>query len=168
MDHAQALAIAEQCRAALAPYCGRIEIAGSIRRRKPQVKDIELIAIPKLITTGLFGDEMVTDPGFCTVVNQWLAIKGKPEGKYTQRQLPEGIVLDLFMADTDNWGLTLAMRTGSAAFSHHVLATSWVKAGYKSVNGHLCRGSQLVPMREEADLFTLLGIPWINPEAREV
>jgi DNA polymerase/3'-5' exonuclease PolX len=42
MDYVQALAIAEQTRTALAPYCERIEIAGSIRRQKPQVKDIEL------------------------------------------------------------------------------------------------------------------------------
>jgi len=71
MDHAQALTIAEQCRKALAPYCERIEIAGSIRRGKPQVKDIELVAMPKMVPTGLFGDAMVTDPDFCALVNQW-------------------------------------------------------------------------------------------------
>jgi len=72
------------------------------------------------------------------------------------------------MADLDNWGLTFAVRTGSAAFSRRILATGWVKAGYKSVDGHLYRGAQLVPIREEVELFTLLGIPWVAPEAREV
>jgi DNA polymerase/3'-5' exonuclease PolX len=52
MDGAQALAIAERTRAALAPYCDRIEIAGSIRRRNPSVKDIELVAIPRQVPTG--------------------------------------------------------------------------------------------------------------------
>jgi DNA polymerase/3'-5' exonuclease PolX len=107
MEHAHALVIAEQARAALAPSCHRIEIAGSIRRRRPQVKDIELVAIPKQVATGLFGDEWVTDPDFCAVVNQWPAIKGQPTGKYTQRWLPEGITLDLFMADAENWGSSL-------------------------------------------------------------
>jgi DNA polymerase/3'-5' exonuclease PolX len=102
MDHAGAFAIAEQCRAVLAPFCARIEIAGSIRRGKPQVKDIELVAMPRQVPTGLFGDELVTDPDFCAVVNQWPAVKGTPEGRYTQRRLPEGIALDLFMADVEN------------------------------------------------------------------
>jgi DNA polymerase/3'-5' exonuclease PolX len=168
MHRSAALFIAERTRAALAPYCRRIEIAGSVRRGKPEVKDIELVAMPNTVPTGLFGDELVTDPGFCAVVNQWPAVKGTPEGKYAQRRLPEGIVLDLFMADSDNWGLIFAMRTGSATFSHHVLAAGWVKAGYTSSQGYLHRRGQRVPVREEADLFSLLGIPWVAPEAREV
>ena len=35
-------------------------------------------------------------------------MKGEPTGKYTQRRLPEGLTLDLFMADANNWGLILA------------------------------------------------------------
>lgn len=168
MEHAQALAIAEHTRAVLAPYCARIDIAGSIRRRKPQVKDIELVAIPRQVPTGLFGDELVTDPDFCAVVNQWPAVKGTPSGRYTQRRLPEGIILDLFMADPDNWGFILALRTGSAAFSQHILGASWVRAGYRSMDGMLHKDGALIPVREERDLFTLLGIPWVGPEAREV
>jgi DNA polymerase/3'-5' exonuclease PolX len=168
MEHAQALAIAEHTRVTLEPYCHRIEIAGSIRRRKAQVKDIEIVAIPKMVTVGLFGDELATDPDFCAAVNQWPAMKGTPEGKYTQRQLPEGIVLDLFRADVENWGLILAVRTGSAAFSHQILGASWVRAGYRSGGGMLHKDGALIPVREEYDLFTLLGIPWIDPQAREV
>jgi DNA polymerase/3'-5' exonuclease PolX len=126
------------------------------------------VALPKLVPADLFGDEMTTDPNFCAVVNQWPAVKGQPTGKYTQRLLPDGIVLDLFMADPDNWGLIFALRTGSAAFAHHILATGWVKAGYTSSHGHLYRGSQLVPVREEHELFALLGLPWVDPGGREV
>jgi DNA polymerase/3'-5' exonuclease PolX len=167
MPYAQALAVAERTRDALVPDCERIAIAGSIRRRKPQVKDIELVAIPRQVPTGLFGDEWVTDPDFCAVVNQWPAVKGRPEGKYTQRQL-DGIVLDLFMADAENWGLIVAVRTGSAAFSHHILASGWVKAGYRSEAGRLRKHGQIIPVREEHDLFALIGLPWVEPESREV
>lgn len=132
------------------------------------MKDIELVAIPRQVPTGLFGDELVTDPGFCAVVNQWPAVKGTPEDKYTQRRLPEGIILDLFMAAPDNWGYILAIRTGSAAFSRHILGASWVRAGYRSVGGMLHKDGALIPVREECDLFTLLGIPWVDPQAREV
>jgi DNA polymerase/3'-5' exonuclease PolX len=166
---AQADRIAEATRAALSPYCERIAIAGSVRRRRSFVGDIEIACIPRLIPTGLFGDELITDPDFCAMVNQWPAVRGKPDAKHTQRRLPDGILLDLFMADAENWGLIFAIRTGSADFSRHILATGWVKAGYHSDEGRLrARDGTIVPVREEHDLFTLLGIPWVDPEAREV
>ncbi|HMS44057.1 MAG TPA: hypothetical protein PKE69_27770, partial [Pyrinomonadaceae bacterium] len=31
----------------MSPYCAQILIAGSIRREKPEVKDIEIVAVPK-------------------------------------------------------------------------------------------------------------------------
>lgn len=61
----KALEIAERIKELLAPYSERIEIAGSIRRKKPEVKDVELVAIPKPYDVGLF------ESGIATVVNQW-------------------------------------------------------------------------------------------------
>jgi DNA polymerase/3'-5' exonuclease PolX len=140
------------------------------RRQRPTIGDIEVVCIPQQVPGGLFSDEFTVDPEFCAAVNQWPAVKGQPTGKYTQRSLPGGMKLDLFMADVDNWGLIYAVRTGSATFSHQVLATQWVKRGYKSIEGRLTRLSdgQVIPIREEADLFTLLRIPYLNPAAREV
>ena len=41
----------------LAPVCERIEIAGSIRRKKPTIGDVEIVCIPKLVTaTNLLGE----------------------------------------------------------------------------------------------------------------
>jgi DNA polymerase/3'-5' exonuclease PolX len=170
MELTHALAIAERVHAALAPFCDRLEIAGSVRRRTPQVKDLELVAIPKQVPADLFGAERQVDPAFCAVVTQWVKVKGEPTGKYTQRLLPEGLKLDLFMADADSFGLIYAVRTGSADFSHRVLATQWVKQGYKSHGGRLMRlrDGQVIPIREEAELFALLGLPWVEPPKREV
>jgi DNA polymerase/3'-5' exonuclease PolX len=56
-----------------------------------------------------------------------------------------------------------------ATMSREVLATGWVKAGYRSEDGRLrARDGSIIPVREEHDLFDLLGIPWVTPEAREV
>ena len=41
----EARAIADDVMVRLAPHCHRIQIAGSIRRLKPIVKDIEIVAI---------------------------------------------------------------------------------------------------------------------------
>jgi DNA polymerase/3'-5' exonuclease PolX len=45
-----ATTLAAKLVAQLAPYCERIEVAGSVRRQKDIVGDIELVAIPKLET----------------------------------------------------------------------------------------------------------------------
>lgn len=49
---ADARHVAEALVRELAPACDRIEIAGSIRRQKPWVSDIELVAIPQLGAAG--------------------------------------------------------------------------------------------------------------------
>jgi DNA polymerase/3'-5' exonuclease PolX len=169
MNLNQATEIAERIRAQLAPFCERIEIAGSIRRRKPEVGDIEIVCIPKTWETGMFfGGDTIVDPGFCSLVNRWPAVKGKPTGKYTQRLLPEGVALDIFITRPENWGLIFAIRTGSADFSHHILATSWCRAGYHSINGILYKDGQTHPVREERELFNLIGLPWVEPWERNL
>jgi len=153
----KAKAIAEKYLNLLKPYCQRIEIAGSIHREKPEVKDIEIVAIPKDLTE------------FSNEVNKLEKVKGEPTGKYTMRVLPEGIKLDLFIANERNWGLIFAIRTGSAEFSHKVLATGWVKKGYHSVNGMLVsQNGREIEVREEKDLFDLIGIPYIGSGLRNL
>lgn len=162
MQYHQAFKIAQNIKDALAPHCERIEIAGSIRRKKNEVKDIEIVAIPKPYETGLF------ESGIATVVNQWQKVKGELPCKYTQRILPEGIKLDLFFAQRDNWGLIFAIRTGSADYSHKVLATEWVKRGYTSIGGYLCANGRPIPILEEEDLFKRIGVSFIPPELRNL
>jgi DNA polymerase/3'-5' exonuclease PolX len=82
--------------------------------------------------------------------------------------LPDAIALDLFFATAENWGLIYAIRTGSADYSHRVLACGWVRNGYKSAFGMLTRDGVAVPVREERDLFRLAGVPWVDPEARSL
>ena len=175
MNLTQAQEIAERVRAEMAPHCVRCEIAGSIRRRRPEVGDIEIVAIPRPYDVGLF------ESGIAPIVNRWPKIKGELPCKYTQRMLPEGIALDLFLATEDNWGVIYAVRTGSARFAHEVLARGWVRAGFKSVGGLLVSVESLDKdmgnyhtmvggirrIREEADLFRLIGVPFVPPEERE-
>jgi DNA polymerase/3'-5' exonuclease PolX len=169
LEHARL--IAEELVKLLAPHCERIQIAGSIRREKPEVKDIEIVAIPKPYEIGLF------ESGIATVVNRWQKIKGELPCKYTQRLIAPlrhdnvgNIKLDLFFATPKNWGLILAIRTGSADYSHLVLAQGWVRKGYESIDGNLfhktSKWERSIP--EEKDLFALIGIDWAEPKEREV
>lgn len=159
MKLTEAKAIAERVVETLRPFSDRICIAGSIRREKPEVKDIEVIRIPT-------SRELIN---FCQTVDKWKKVKGNPYGKYTQRDLPEGIKLDLFMVTKETWALQLAIRTGSADFSYKVLASGWSAKGYVSEGGILTRGdgTVVVKLEEEEDLFDLIGIPYIEPHKRE-
>jgi len=150
----EAQKIAEKYIGILKPYCQRIKVAGSIKREKSEVKDLEIVCIPQDLI------------GFSAEVNKLEKVKGEPTGKYTQRILPEGIKLDLFMANERNWGLIYAIRVGSAGFSHKVLACGWVKAGYRSDKGMLIKNGQEIEVKEEEDLFRIIGIPFIEPKLR--
>jgi DNA polymerase/3'-5' exonuclease PolX len=172
----EAARIAAAIAADLAPYCDRIQIAGSVRRRKEVVGDIEMVAIPRYAPAGLFGD--------CTANLLWehlhasdayrFAKGDHPAGRYYQLALPihAGMQLDLFLAQPDNWGLTLLVRTGSAAFSTAMLARWKRRQGIGrdlpgSVDGRLVtREGQVVPTPEEETVFQLLGMQPVPPERR--
>jgi DNA polymerase (family 10) len=162
--------------AELAPSCARIQVAGSVRRRKEVVGDIEIVAIPRYVPAGLFGD--------CTTNLLWEHLhasdayrftKGDhPAGRYYQLTLPRhaGVQLDLFLAQPDNWGLTLLLRTGSAPFSTAMLAR-WKRLQglgrdqLGSIDGRLVtRDDRVVPTPEEETVFQLLGMQPVPPERR--
>jgi DNA polymerase/3'-5' exonuclease PolX len=156
--------------------CDRIQVAGSVRRRKEVVGDIEMVAIPRYAPAGLFGD--------CTASLLWERLhasdayrftKGdRADGRYYQLTLPmyAGMQLDLFLAQPDNWGLTLLVRTGRAAFSTAMLARWKRLQGIGrdqpgSVDGRLVtRDGRVVPTPEEETVFQLLGMQAVPPERR--
>jgi DNA polymerase/3'-5' exonuclease PolX len=172
----EAESIARAIVADLLPCCGRIDVAGSVRRRKELVGDIELVAIPRYTAAGLFGDrranalwEHLHSSG------AYRFTKGdNPEGRYYQLALPAhaDLQVDLFLAQPDNWGLTLLVRTGSAEFSTAILAR-WKKVqgigrdAAGSIDGRLVtRDGAVVPTPEEETVFSLVGLAPIPPECR--
>lgn len=161
---AEALNIATGIVAELGPHCERIEIAGSIRRQRPTIGDIEIVCIP-----APYDASPLFRSGIALVVEQWPKVRGELPCRYTQRLHPSGMKVDLFMPDPAGFGLQLAIRTGSAAWSHQVLATAWVRAGFRSEVGLLrdYAGRSIVTP-DERKLFTLIGLPWVEPVDREV
>ncbi len=161
MQYKLALEIAQKIVSELAPHSERLEIAGSIRRKKPEVGDIEVVCIPKPYETGLF------ESGIACVVNKWGKVKGTLPCKYTQRMLPEGIKLDLFFAEEGNWGNIFVIRTGSAEYVK-MIANRWVWWGYKGKDGYLHREGNKYGCKEEKDLFDMLGLEMPEPHLRNI
>jgi DNA polymerase/3'-5' exonuclease PolX len=162
----EALDIAANTLTILRPHCHKVNIAGSVRRGRSAIGDLEIVCLPDrspLESTPLFAS------GFAAAVEQWPGVVGKPDGRYTQRLLPCGLKLDLFMPHPDGYGLIMAIRTGSADWAHKVLATSWRRSGFHSDKGLLRRkDGSVVPCRTERELFDVIGLRWVEPVDREV
>lgn len=182
----------------LKPFCTKLNIAGSIRRQKPEVKDIEIVCLPRYITRtqgDLFGDvETVTEvtPNFMAEINgHGEVVKGKPDGKYMQIYLRfYNINLDLFMPSPDDYYRQYAIRTGSADYAARTIAAGWKKKGWCGSDKGLRLIKDCVEMKQpdgkskwtcinheaqkppvwesEAEFFDWLGVPLIMPKLRTI
>lgn len=154
----------------LSPFVKKAEIAGSIRRRKPQdIKDIEIVCIPEEIQVigDLFSQKTVRVPGFINWVNQWNRIKGDPEeGKYCQREIIPGVILDLFIADEDNFGWQYLLRTGPSEFNINIILPRLKDRGVLSVDGYLTRDGERIPVSREEEVFALAEMDFIPANIR--
>jgi len=190
MNYGKALPIAEKFKDAISPYCDRVEIAGSVRRHRADVGDIEIVCIPKFetyeVSDGLFTKLKTTyNRGFIKIVDSMNILKGDAEnGKYMMRYSGRAeIKFDIFVACKENWGYQFAIRTGSAKFSHLVLALGWSKKGFRGHEGFLysrddyekidgklvlMKDAKIVPLYEEIDLFNLIGMDFVEPENRNL
>lgn len=181
MERSKALDIAQSYLREFLPSCERIEIAGSIRRGKQDVHDIELVAIPKPFSAAdLFGQPIASlnaltamiDIGFLDMLpgRDYKVIKGGP--KYKQLELPEGINLDLFIVTPPaQWGVLFAIRTGPADFSQWCV-TPRRKGGCMPLcaeqkNGCVYVNGAPIPMPDEIDYLNFLGLGWISPKDRK-
>lgn len=171
MLYEEAHALAEEVKAVLAEGCERIEIAGSLRRKKAEIGDIELVAIPKMApVAGLFeanaGEISLLDE---VVSAHYPVIKGGP--KYKQLNLGN-ILCDLFIQpDPATWGTNMMIRTGCAEFSQWMVTErqkGGALPGYMVVtDARLWAGGRLVETPEEEDFFHAIGLRWIPPEERD-
>lgn len=159
-----ALDVAQHVGGLLDEHCYTWVIAGSIRREKPEVKDIEIVCVPKPFETGLF------ESGIATVLKKWPKIKGDLDKhcKYTQRILPGGMTLDLFFADEKNFGNIFLIRTGDWEFSKHFMGVLLPRQGYKSEGGYVTKNGKIISTPDERNLFELAKVKWIEPKHRTI
>ena len=176
MSYNSAKKLAEQIKTVLAPSCQRIEIAGSIRRQKKTVGDIEIICIPKYIED-MFGQQYHSGLTVLDFTLRGLVESGRlqqPEkdgGKYKQFGIPaiKNLHLDLFITDQACWGVNYAIRTGPAKFSQRLVTQRW-KGGLLPNTCHvygsrLWKYSKRLKTPEEEDFLKIAG-GWVEPEER--
>jgi DNA polymerase/3'-5' exonuclease PolX len=163
MSYAEAKDLTERLITRLAPACARLEIAGSVRRKKPEVGDLELVVIPQTENiVDMFGSLFKLDA----------AIPGQLiKGGNNYRKYDLGpITLDLFLTTPEKWGCIFTIRTGSAEFSHRLVTArkfgGLCPSNLKFKDGRIWDGDTTLETPEEADVFKALHMYWIEPEKR--
>jgi len=189
MKRVAALSIAQNLVEELIPVCERIQIAGSLRREKSEVKDIEIVAIPARGEThviDMFGN--VIESKKCSTLDTLLDFNLGQEAfawekdeeikrwgpRYKRlRHRETGIRCDMFLTDKERWAYQLTIRTGPAGFSKAIVTLA-LRRGWHFTDSllHLHTKDEGKPcpvgekcsfvrqINTEAELFKVLGLPW--------
>lgn len=137
---------------------GRIEVAGSIRRRRETVRDIDILV------TSARPQEVMEVFVHLPHVNRVLAHGETKSSMVTD----EGIQVDLRVVDEDSFGAALQYFTGSK--EHNIrLREMAVKAGLKINEYGVFKGvaGKKIGGKTEEDIYRALGLAWVPPELRE-
>lgn len=152
------LAVVEALRDA--PEVDRIVLGGSVRRGKAEIGDLDVLVASD--------DGLAVTSRFLTlpfVAETLMQGGGRASARLHSRQQ-----IDVRVLPRENWGAGLHYFTGSALHNIAIRARGLKTAGIKiSDKGIFVRDSEVLidPAREEADIFTAVGLPFIAPELRE-
>lgn len=190
---ASALPVAETLCQILAPFTTRIQIAGSLRRGKAEVGDIEICYIPifKPYPKDLFGAVEpinLADREINRLMEGWgggelsiLTKRPRQDGSYTWGEKnklaihhPSEIPVDLFSTTEECWFNYLVCRTGSKetnmriATAAQALGLKWnpYGCGFTDLCGRFGRPGSMIPMRSEQEVFAAVNLPYLEPEQR--
>ena len=182
------LAVAAQVLALLTPGCERIVVAGSLRRGRPDVGDVEIGFIPRIERrpdpADMFAEEdcnlaemLIGDALGMQFLAKRLSVDGKeswgPKNKLA-RHVETGMPVDLFAATEENWWNYLVCRTGPAesnmriatraqqmGWNWHPYGSGFSRGGDGEGEGYECKA-----MGSEREVFDFVGLPYADPEGR--
>ncbi len=138
-------------------YVDRVEVAGSIRRRKETVGDIDILVTttnPLDVTDFFTRMELVED----------VVVSGPT--KSTVRLKENGIDVDLRTFKDESFGSALMYFTGSKETNVELRRIA-IAQGYKLSEYGVFMGNKLLAGRTEEEIFQFLGMNYIEPELRE-
>ena len=148
------------------PEIVRMQVGGSLRRRRETIGDIDMV-----VSVGdSAGDEIRRKiMEVFTSQPSVKAITGKGETK-SSVVLRSGINMDLRVVDDSQFPYTLHHFTGSK--EHHIPLRRRALSMGMTINDYgLFRGKEphleLIPCKDEADIYAALGMDYIEPEMRE-
>ncbi|MFA5714545.1 MAG: DNA polymerase/3'-5' exonuclease PolX [Candidatus Paceibacterota bacterium] len=139
-----------------------MSVAGSTRRRKETIGDVDFLVAVKDAT-----DKYIVEKIMNTFVSMDEVIKvvGKGETKSSVRW-KNGLSMDLRLVKEGSFGAALQYFTGSK--EHNIaLRRIAMKMGYKLNEYGLFKGERRIKGETEEEIYEKLGMEWIPPELRE-
>ncbi|MCS7199295.1 MAG: DNA polymerase/3'-5' exonuclease PolX [Caldimicrobium sp.] len=133
-----------------------IAIAGSIRRQKETVKDIDILITTQQAETTM---KVVAE---LPLVEEIIALGDTK----TSVRLRSGIQMDVRVVEPEAWGAALAYFTGSKAHNIRIRELA-LERGLKINEYGVFRGEERIAGRTEEEVYAVLGLPFIPPELRE-
>lgn len=179
--HATGMKVAAEICRALKPACERLIVAGSLRRHKPRIGDLEILYIAKTelrrdpfdmfgtITVDL-AEETIATLEKSGILERRQNVKGSesygPKNKL-MRHCATGLPVDLFAATPLNWWNYLVCRTGPAE-SNMLICLAARARGWKwnPYGAGFSHEGEIRPMTSEAEVFEFVGLPYLKPESR--
>ncbi|SNS35705.1 DNA polymerase (family 10) [Streptosporangium subroseum] len=132
----------------------RIAYAGSLRRMKDTIGDIDILAVGP----GSLMDDFKAQPYVAEVI-----ASGE---KKTSIRTVQGIQVDLRVVPAESWGAAMQYFTGSKEHNVHLREIT-VKKGWKLSEYGLFEGERVIAAEHEEDVYRALGMQWIPPTLRE-
>lgn len=154
MELEKAKAIAERVKALLEPVCWEVVVAGSIRRRRPLVNDIDLVLVPK--------DRYAVDSILMTLG------KVRMSGMKMARVQMDSISLDVYYATPETLATLLLIRTGSAENNIKLCTIAKNRGWHLSVSGDglFNEKRERIAGDSEESIYEALGVPYQEPWQR--
>jgi len=138
------------------PGLTRIEVAGSFRRRRETVGDVDVLVAaekPEEVTQSFVTYSQVKE----------VTARGDTRSAVVLRS---GLQVDLRVVPERSFGAALHYFTGSKP--HNIaIRTLGVKRKLKINEYGVFRGAKSIGGRTEEEVFKAVGLPWIPPELRE-
>jgi DNA polymerase (family 10) len=152
-----ALPIVEEIIKELKKYTEKIEPAGSLRRMKETIGDIDILA------SGRNNIEIIEKFTTLPMIKEILA---KGDTKASVIVKTNNLQVDLRVVDTSCFGAALQYFTGSKA--HNIkLRTLAKEKGLKISEYGIFKGERKIAGKTEEEIYKTLGLVWIPPELRE-
>ncbi|GAA0368948.1 DNA polymerase/3'-5' exonuclease PolX [Microbispora corallina] len=133
----------------------RIAYAGSLRRMRETIGDVDILAVGPTDLMELFARQ----PYVTEVI-------AKGERK-TSVRTDRGLQVDLRIVPAESWGAAMVYFTGSKEHNVHIREMA-VKKGWKLSEYGLFDGDdRLIASETEEDVYAALGMQWVPPTLRE-
>lgn len=178
-----AMKVADELLAILSPLCEpeRCVVAGSLRRGKAEVSDVEILFVSKVGAVrppGSLFDEtgILVDEALEKMLGVTLEKRASEAGTFAwgsknklARHIASGIAVDLFSTSEACWFNSLVMRTGGAETNKRLASEAQRRGRQWNVYGpgvKILATGEVIQATSERHVFELIGVPYLEPHER--